>query len=71
MKSYFYLYGLWKAKIPTIKRIGPHNRDYFSVLIGNLLGDGHSELRSGNLIFYLHMSGGHMEYLLLATCFLF
>jgi hypothetical protein len=30
-------------KIPSINRIGPHNIDFISVLIGNLLGDAHGE----------------------------
>jgi quinol-cytochrome oxidoreductase complex cytochrome b subunit len=50
MIVYFYsascINDLWssgKPKIPTIKRIGPHNWDVISVLIGGLLGDVHGE----------------------------
>ncbi|KAJ3084921.1 hypothetical protein HK100_009226, partial [Physocladia obscura] len=52
-----------EAKIPTVRRIGPHNQDLLSVLIGNMLGDGSAQFRSGSPRFALHMSGGHMEYL--------
>ncbi len=50
-------------KIPSINRIGPHNIDFISVLIGNLLGDAHGEQRSGNPRFSWSMSKSHMEYL--------
>ena len=33
-------------KTPAIKRIGPHNIDVISVIIGNMLGDGWAENRS-------------------------
>ena len=49
--DYIYLscyYPLGKSKISTRQRIGPHNLDILSVLVGNLLGDGHGELRSGS-----------------------
>jgi len=46
-----------------LKRIGPHNIDVISVLVGNLLGDSHSELRSGSPRFSLHMSFRNREYL--------
>jgi hypothetical protein len=44
------------------KKIGPHNIDLLSVLAGNLLGDGHGELR-GNPRFSIHMSIRNREYL--------
>jgi hypothetical protein len=34
-------------KLKTTQRVGPHNIDLISVLMGNMLGDGHGELRSG------------------------
>lgn len=36
-----------QSKLKTIQRIGPHNIDLISVLMGNMLGDSHGELRSG------------------------
>ena len=35
------------SKLKTTHRIGPHNLDIISVLMGNMLNDGHGELRSG------------------------
>lgn len=64
--DYIYLfcyYPLGKSKISTRQRIGPHNLDILSVLVGNLLGDGHGELRSGSPRFTQHMSSRNMEYL--------
>ena len=29
------------------RRIGPHNEDIISILVGSLLGEGHGEKRSG------------------------
>lgn len=34
-----------KIKIPSIKRIGPHNIDILSLIIGSVLGDSHLEKR--------------------------
>lgn len=51
------------SKIPSKNRIGPHNIDLQSVLIGNLLGDGHGKQRNGNPRFTQHMSKSNMEYL--------
>lgn len=50
-------------KVKTNKRIGPHNIDVLSVLIGNLLGDGQGELRSNSPRFSIHMSSKNREYL--------
>jgi ubiquinol-cytochrome c reductase cytochrome b subunit len=51
-------------KIPAINRIGPHNFDIISVIIGNLLGDGWGETRSGNTRFHIHMGSPNVEYLM-------
>ena len=57
--------ALGASKIPSSNRIGllPHNIDLLSVLIGNLQGDVHGELRNHNPRFSQHMSKSHMEYL--------
>lgn len=50
-------------KIKSQNRIGPHNRAIIDVLIGNLQGDAHGELRSGAPRFSQHMSSRNREYL--------
>ena len=50
-------------KISTSSRIGPHNIDIISVLVGNQQGDGYGELRSGSPRFSIHMGSPNMEYL--------
>jgi len=45
-------------------RIGPHNNDIISVLVGSLLGDGHAEiLNSGGVIFKFSKRAEHKDYL--------
>lgn len=51
-------------KIPAIHRIGPHNIDVISVIIGNMLGDGWAENRSNNTRFHIHMGSPNVEYLM-------
>lgn len=51
-------------KIPAIHRIGPHNWDIISVIVGNLLGDGWGENRMGNTRFHIHMGSPNVEYLM-------
>lgn len=50
--------------IPAIQRIGPHNEDIISVIVGNLLGDGWAEKRAGNTRFHIHMGSPNVEYLM-------
>jgi LAGLIDADG DNA endonuclease family len=45
-------------------RIGPHNEDVISVLVGSLLGDCHAErLSSGGVRFRFKQSVKHKDYL--------
>lgn len=45
-------------------RIGPHNLDVISVLVGSLLGDGHAErLKTGGVKFIFRQQAKHKEYL--------
>jgi hypothetical protein len=53
--------------IPNIrakKRIGPHNEDIISVLVGSLLGDAHAErLYNGGVRFKFRQSIIHKDYI--------
>ena len=51
-------------KISAYLRIGPHNLDIISVIVGNLLGDGWGEKRIGNTRFHIHMGSPNVEYLM-------
>lgn len=51
-------------KTPAIKRIGPHNIDVISVIIGNMLGDGWAENRSNNTRFHIHLGSPNVKYLM-------
>lgn len=53
--------------LPNFKptsRIGPHNQDVLSVLVGSLLGDGYAErLKNGGVRFRFRQTVKHKEYL--------
>ena len=53
------------SRLKGILRIGPHNKDLLSIIVGSLLGDAHAEKRAGGLgtriIFY--QEAVHVEYL--------
>lgn len=55
-----------KSRIKGIKRIGPHDKEIYSIIFGSLLGDAHAEKRNGGLgtriSFYQESS--HVSYLL-------
>lgn len=65
--STFNIIGIEKklTKIPSNKRIGPHNKDILSILFANLLGDCQAEFRSkGNgTRFCFYQEGSHSSYL--------
>ena len=56
-KRKFYTQNLFSKE-----RIGPHNEDVISVLVGNLLGDGYGEKRKNSTRFQIHMSSRNVEY---------
>ena len=66
-KSIFSLKEKLAFILPNFKpgsRIGPHNHDVISVLVGSLLGDGHAErLRSGGVRFRFRQPVKHREYI--------
>lgn len=45
------------------ERVGPHNQDLISVLVGNLLGDGYGEKRMNKTRFQIHIKSRNAEYL--------
>jgi hypothetical protein len=53
-------------RIPSTKRIGPHNYDVLCLLIGSLLGDGHlaKDTKGNGSQFDLYQKGEHIEYIL-------
>lgn len=51
-------------KISRRKRIGPHNLDILSILIGSMLGDCCSEQRDGSTWFTFYQAASHKDYLL-------
>lgn len=56
--------SLVKARIKSSERIGPHNIDILSILVGSLLGDGWGEKRSNSTRFHIHCSAKNVEYIL-------
>ena len=54
----------YSPKIPAKNRIGPHNEDILSVIVGNLLGDGWAENRAGNTRLHIHSATRNVEYLM-------
>lgn len=50
------------ARAIPLNKTGGHNEDVISTLVGNLLGDGWGEKRSGSSRFHIHMSTKNMEY---------
>jgi len=52
------------SRVPAKNRIGPHNIDIQSVIIGNLLGDGWAEKRYNSSRFHLYMGSPNVEYLM-------
>ncbi|RYE27651.1 MAG: hypothetical protein EOP45_00445 [Sphingobacteriaceae bacterium] len=50
-------------KVRAVKRIGPHNIDILSVLIGSLLGDSSAEQHGDGTRFCFQQEGSHSAYL--------
>ena len=60
------------SNIRAINRIGPHNEDVYSVIIGSLLGDGYANKRSGEGVRICYrQSIKHKEYLFWLYTFFF
>jgi ubiquinol-cytochrome c reductase cytochrome b subunit len=51
-------------RIPSEKRIGPHNQNILSILVGSLLGDGHMEKYGTGSRFTFYQAKLNGEYLL-------
>ena len=73
IENYKFAYStLQKANLPfsstnvlSTKRIGPHNHEVLSILIGSLLGDGNMERDGIGSRFCFYQKKDHLEYLLL------
>lgn len=57
-------------RIPSTKRIGPHNHEVLSLIIGSLLGDGHMEKDALGSRLCFYQKGEHAEYVLWLHSFL-
>jgi hypothetical protein len=55
---------LTTGRIPSTKRIGPHNHEVLCLLVGSLLGDGHMEKDPLGSRFCFYQKGEHIEYVL-------
>ena len=51
------------GRVSSYQRIGPHNFDILSILIGSLLGDGSMEKSKDGYRFVFYQKGDHIEYL--------
>lgn len=51
-------------KVRRLKRIGPHNYDILSILIGSMLGDCSAEKRNNSTRFCFQQEGSHSGYLI-------
>jgi len=60
----FNLSILATGRVPSTKRIGPHNYNVLCLLIGSLLGDGHMEKYAIGSIVCFYQKGEHIEYIL-------
>ena len=57
-KKHFYT-----QRIATEKRIGPHDKEVLSALVGHLLGDAHGEKRCNKSRFTVHIQSRNAEYI--------
>ena len=51
------------SRISSLKRIGPHNYEVLSIMVGSLLGDGSMEKSKDGYRFVFYQKGDHIEYL--------
>ena len=53
----------YTKRIASKQRIGPHQEQVISILVGNLLGDGYMEKRNNATRMHIHMSSRNVEYI--------
>lgn len=53
----------WSNRLSSSSRIGPHNQDILSVIVGNLLGDAYIEHRNNSTRIILHLGSRNREYI--------
>ena len=63
MVGYSFKRHFYTQRIATEKRIGPHDKEVLSVLVGHLLGDAHGEKRCNSSRFTIHVSSRNAEYI--------
>lgn len=51
-----------KPSTKSIKRIGPHNVDIYSIIFGSLLGDGYAEKRANGTRIHFYQEASHGSY---------
>lgn len=55
--------NFWCKQLKSDQRIGPHTEQIYSLMLGNILGDGHLECRSGSTRLILHLDLPNREYI--------
>ena len=63
-KYSFFISASGLPRMKSSERIGPHNIDVLSILVGSLLGDGWGEKRSNSTRFHIHCSAKNVEYIM-------
>ena len=58
----FFFFILYTQNIYSYQRIGPHDKDVLSILVGNLLGDGNAEKRKNSTNFHIRIISRSVEY---------
>ena len=53
----------YTKRLASKQRIGPHQEQVISTLVGNLLGDGYMEKRNNATRMHIHMSSRNVEYI--------
>jgi hypothetical protein len=55
---------IFKPKTKAVKKIGPHNQDILSIIIGSMLGDSYGEKHGEGTRIIYQQEESNMEYLI-------